>query len=67
MDMLEQSGKPTLCHETKDLLRQISPATIDRLLSTHRPKFPKGYLGLNPVEICHRMEENLSKLWRCDV
>ena len=24
------------------------------------------YLSLNPVEIRHRMEENLSKLWRCN-
>ena len=38
MDVLERSGELTLRPEVKTLLGQISPATIDRLLTTHRPK-----------------------------
>ncbi len=39
IDVLERNGELKLRPEVKELLRQISPATIDRLLSTHRPKF----------------------------
>ena len=38
MDALECSGELTLRPEVKKLLRQISPATIDRLLCIHQPK-----------------------------
>jgi len=38
MDVLERNGELKLRPEVKELLRHISPATIDRLLSTHRPK-----------------------------
>jgi len=38
MDVLERNDELKLRPEVKELLRGISPATIDRLLSTHRPQ-----------------------------
>jgi hypothetical protein len=38
MDVLERNDELKLRPEIKELLMHISPATIDRLLSTHRPK-----------------------------
>ena len=41
MEVLDRKGELKLPPEVKELLVQISPATIDRLLKTHRPTQPR--------------------------
>ncbi|MGQ9602531.1 MAG: hypothetical protein ACUVUT_07680 [Candidatus Bipolaricaulia bacterium] len=42
VEVLEQAGELTLPPETKRLLVRMSPATIDRLLQTHRYRRPRS-------------------------
>ena len=46
--VLEREGELKLSAETKQLLVQMSPATIDRLLQAHRPKGPRGRCTTKP-------------------
>jgi len=46
--VLEREGELKLSAETKQLLVRMSPATIDRLLQTHRPKGPRGRCTTKP-------------------
>jgi hypothetical protein len=43
VEVLERAGEISPPAHVKELVTKVSPATIDRLLCTHRPKKKKGW------------------------